>query len=160
MAHQAHGGHVVNLANPYALVVVALLLILLLYVPSFRSAVGTGLRRIGQVFKAIFIDGPFAFFRWRPVRFVLDIGPFLLFRRSLSKPLLFMALTAGLCHLLHTSREVLLSLSGTVFVFSFLFLVSRLGRLAEEAFADLLARNWQWLCTDVFPGLFRLILDL
>jgi hypothetical protein len=160
VAHQAHGGHVVNLADPYAMVVVAVLILLLLYAPGFRRAVGSGLRRIGQVFKAIFFDGPFAFFRWRPVRFVLDSGPVLLFRRYLFKPLLFMALTAALCHLLHTSREVLLSLSGTVFVFSFLFLVSRLGRLAEEAFADWLARNWQWLCTDVFPGLFRLVLDL
>jgi hypothetical protein len=149
-----------GLLNPAAVGVLGLILLGLIHVPRFRRATGKALGWIGWGLRGLFLDLPAAFLRLPPVRGVLQSRPVELFFRHLFAPLVCAGLAAGICFLTDSSLDSSLGWSGSVFLATLLLFNSRAGRNLEEAFGDWLIRNWYFLRTDLFPGLFRAVMDL
>ena len=129
----------------------AVFLFLLIHAPPFRRAVGYGLRMLGRGLRLVLFDAPRALLQ-RPLmrRFLASW-----FARWIVKPGIPAALGLVL-----TDGILRWPVAAGVFLALALGLNSRLGRNAQELFADGLVRTGRQLTGRIFPGVVRLILEL
>jgi hypothetical protein len=145
--------------NPYSFVLLALFLLPLLHVATFRRLVGTVLGWFWRGVRGVCYDGPAWVLRQPLVRRVLQSRLYLFLFQYVGKPLGVAAPLAGVLYLAGVDPVYNLAISAGVFVATGVLVSSRLGMYVEEWWADRLWRTWQLLSRDVLPGLFRLVMD-
>jgi hypothetical protein len=129
---------------------------LLLHVGDVRQLFLQILSLFGRVLRALLIDAPMALMRWPALRAMVFSTPCRWFWQLVFKPavpaiLVWWALSED-----GIDPNATTVTTAVIFVAVLLFANSRLGRDAEDATADWLARRCR-LIRDVVPGLFRLI---
>jgi hypothetical protein len=156
-SHDAHH-HSPSLATPWSVGALTVFLILLFNVAAFRQAVFAGLRIFGRGLRAVLIDAPAWVIQHPAVRALLESRPVAFFALRLLVPLLAGGATAGVM-LLCGAHAVTAAAAGVAeFALLALFLSSRFGRDVQEVAADQSLRFWQWIASDIIPGLFRLVM--
>ena len=154
-AHKKHEG----LPPVEAIAVVGVFLLLVMHVPPFRQRTWQVTRWVAHWLHVVLIDWPSAFFELPAVRQFFESTPMVFFRRRLLFPLLLAIAAYLLCARFGIPGPFDdLAAFGITFILAFLLLGSRLGRMAEEAATDWLARNWYWLRVDALPGVIGLII--
>lgn len=135
-----------------------LFILLLVQVPAFRALVLRLLRLGYRGLRALFLELPTFLLCLPWVRALRESLPVELLRRYALKPLLLTGLSAGTAWLVGLRGPHLFQFAAGSLVAAGLFFNTRPGRLLEEAFADWLALNWNWLRSDILPGLFRFVM--
>ncbi len=155
--HREHY-HPTHLATPWAIGVLGVFLLLLINAAGFRSAVFTGLRRLGRGLRVVLVDWPARVVCSPAVRALLTSRPVTFFRRHLLAPLVLAGATAGILTALGYDGPTVTGASTAVFLVTLAFLASRLGRDVQEVVIDRFLRYWRRVTTDFLPGLFRWVM--
>jgi hypothetical protein len=148
-----------HLLTPASFVLSGCFLFALLFIPPFRRGVGAVLGGFFRGVRGVCYDAPAAFLRVRMVQQVMGSPPVRVFQRYLFAPLFYTALALLTFTVLGWEAGPALAGAGAVFLIAFLVLNSGLGRTLEETFTDWLIRNWAYLRTGLFPGLFAAVME-
>jgi hypothetical protein len=148
-----------NIANPVSITLLGVFLFGLIHVPPFRRAVATAFRWLFRGFRAVLFDAPRALLRLPWMRKVLQSPPVALFTTYLLTPLVLTALASVIFPLSGSEPSTALGGGVAIFLAAVLLCNTRFGRDAQEAVTDLLIRNWEYLRSDLIPGLFRAVVD-
>ena len=148
-ARQTHRG-IPEIATAPFILCGAVVLFLLLHVPSFRGAVGTGLRLLGRTLRFMLYDAPRALLHRPLMRRFLESW----FARWIVQP----AIPAAL-GLVLADGILRWPLTAGLFVVLAIGLNSRLGRTAQEIAADGVVRLGRQFTLRIFPGAYRWTLE-
>jgi hypothetical protein len=144
--------------NVWSFPALALFLLPMLHLPSFRRGVGMVLYYLWRLVRGVLYDLPAAFLRLPIVRHILQSKPFILFYQFLGKPAAWTVPIVLLLWLFDVPPEVLLAVSAGIFVAISALINTRAGMIVEEAATDWLVHTWEMVRDDLLPGLFRWIM--
>ncbi len=148
-----------HLASTSAITVLGLFLLALINSSAFRKQVVHAWAMALLAAGVALVDMPRFLLRLRPVRLILESRPFRFFHMYLLRPLLFSGLATMGFVLAGCAGRVTAQGSAAFFLAGFLLFNSRWGRTAEDVVADWLLRRWRSLHVDIFPALFRFVMD-
>jgi hypothetical protein len=152
--------HIHSLARPVPVFLLGALLFALMHVGTVRRQMLKALQAIAFVLRGLFYEWPASFLRLPWVRQILDSRPFRVIRNFLLKPLLLTTLVAGVFPLYGADARTAGIGCGLLYVTASLLLNTRPGLLVQETVLDALVRTWLRFHVDVFPALYRFIMDL
>jgi hypothetical protein len=150
----------IHLASQLSIAVLGTFLLALFQLPKFRVVLIQGLRLSAHAVRGLCIDLPAYLLRLPLVRRVLDSQAFVLLRDFALKPLLVTSLPAVLFLLYGVRMRRAFLADGLIFVASAIFLNTSAGRDVEEAVVDALVRTWRRFHLEIFPELFRFVMEV
>jgi hypothetical protein len=148
----------VHFVQPYTLIPLGVLLLLLLHVPALRRGLGRALLRLWRLLRSLVLEVPAYLLNLPPVRAVLQSRLYLLAYRFVFKPLAWAAPVPLVFYWRGFDTANVVFLGASLYVLACLLLNSRLGLHVEEACTDWLVRTWQIVRINIIPETIRLTL--
>ncbi|MGE3809121.1 MAG: hypothetical protein AB7K24_31035, partial [Gemmataceae bacterium] len=156
-----HGGHrLPRFLNPYSFTLLGLFLFAVMHVPAFRARVLDGLRASWRGLRWLVLKLPHMLHELPALRLVLDHPLTRGLGRWVLKPALIAAPLSIFLPLVGVDRDQTLAGFLVLTVIFALVVNSRLGRDLEESLTDRAVTSWRFVRTNIFLGLFWLIMDL
>lgn len=139
--------------------VLGLLILGLVHVPRFRSAVWHALRLTGRLLRLAFYDLPIWLAEITLINRLLRSAPVVFFRKRLLSSVVLTALFCWLFPAVGWYQLPRPSVTAGIFLGLALLLNSRVGRDIEELLAERLQLMWHRIRVHVFVALFDLVMD-
>jgi hypothetical protein len=131
----------------------------ILHLPAFRRTVFRGLHLAACGLRLLLYDTPAFILHIQVVQAFFQSRPYLLFYQFVVKPLAYSSVVATGFYLLHSGALIAIGAGASTFLLTTLVFNSPLGQQVEELATDGVVRGWHLLSVDVFPGLFRWVME-